>query len=86
MDDQRIRCLTPGCENTIQPSTAKRTGGYCGPCDGKKKQTARDQYIQANRKEVDLYAGITDPVEILRIMHQHRMPDPLIPASRILDP
>jgi hypothetical protein len=78
MGEDRVRCISPGCGNLIQPATAKRTGGYCGPCDGKRKWVERQEYLRKNRKDVDLYAGITDPVEILRITYQRRKPDPLI--------
>jgi hypothetical protein len=29
---ERIPCKTPGCERTILPSTAEKTGGFCMPC------------------------------------------------------
>jgi hypothetical protein len=28
----RLKCKTPGCERTILPDTAQRTGGLCMPC------------------------------------------------------
>lgn len=78
MSEERLPCLTQGCHNTIQPATAIRTGGYCGPCAGRRDRAARDEYIRKNRKDVDLYAGITDPVELLRIIHQPPAHDPLV--------
>ncbi|HEX8522451.1 MAG TPA: hypothetical protein VF669_09355 [Tepidisphaeraceae bacterium] len=78
MTEQRLPCKTPGCANTIQPATARRTGGYCGPCAGKIANAARVEYIRKHRKDVDLYAGLTDPVDILRIVHQPRTHDPLV--------
>ena len=83
MGEERVRCITLGCENTILPATVARTGGYCGPCDGKRRKAERDQYIHANRKDVDLFAGMTDPVQILWTMHAPRKPDPLV---RLLPP
>jgi len=74
----RLACLTPGCPNTIQPATAARTGGYCGPCAGKRAREARDAYVRANRKDVDRYIGVTDSVDLLRLMHTPPKPDPLI--------
>jgi len=88
MAENRLRCLTKGCENTILSATAKHTGGYCGPCYGKMHKAARDEYVRQNRKDVDLYAGITDPVEIIRIAHVRRPHDPLIrylPPPRSLE-
>lgn len=35
MPEHRIRCATPGCPNTIQPATARRNNGFCGPCIAK---------------------------------------------------
>jgi hypothetical protein len=34
--------------------------------------------VRANRKDVDRYAGVTDPVELLRLMHTPPKPDPLV--------
>src|SRR6266567_4520874 len=74
----RLACLTPGCPNMIQPATAARTGGYCGPCAGKRAREAREAYVRANRKDVDRYAGVTDPVDLLRLMHTPPKHDPLV--------
>jgi hypothetical protein len=38
----------------------------------------REAYVRANRKDVDRYAGVTDPVELLRLMHTAPEPDPLV--------
>lgn len=75
---ERLACRTPGCPNTIQPATAARTGGYCGPCAGIRAREARQAYIRANRRDVDRYAGVSDPVDLLRLMHTLPEPDPLV--------
>jgi hypothetical protein len=78
MSTDRIRCTAEGCVNTILPETAKRTGGVCMRCENKRLQAERAEFIRKNRREVDPYAGLTDPVEIIREMHQKRAYDPLI--------
>ncbi|WP_405108719.1 DUF1963 domain-containing protein [Paenibacillus sp. FSL K6-1217] len=75
---ERLPCQTPGCTGTILPATALKTGGICMPCYQQKKAMEKQAYIEQNRKEVNRYAGIHDPVEILTIMHSPRKPDPLI--------
>ena len=78
LTQDRLPCQTKGCENTIQPATAKRNDGYCGPCFNRIAQAKRKAYIEANRKEIDLYLGVSDPVEMLTILHEPRKYDPLI--------
>ena len=78
MPTDRIPCRTDGCANTILPATAKRTDGYCMPCVQQQERAKHEEYIRKNRREVDPYAGITDPVEIIRILHTPRRPDALI--------
>lgn len=75
---ERLPCQTPGCEATILPATAHKTGGICMPCHQRKLTLAEKAYIEQNRKEVNLYAGVGDLVEILKIMHQPRKYNPLI--------
>lgn len=75
---ERLPCQTPGCTGTILPATAMKTGGICMPCYQQKKALEHQAYIEQNRKEVNRYAGINDPVEILKIMHSPRRYDPLI--------
>lgn len=48
------------------------------PCVQAKQRQQRAAYIRANRRDVDPYAGIDDPLEILKIVHQPPKPDPLI--------
>ncbi|NQX65971.1 DUF1963 domain-containing protein [Paenibacillus alba] len=69
---ERLPCQTPGCSATILPTTALKTGGICMPCHQKKLALEKETYILQNRKDVDRYAGIIDPVEILKIMHTPR--------------
>lgn len=71
-------CITPGCGRVIQAATARRTGGYCGPCFGERERVAYEKYVRENRKDVDLYAGVSDVVEMLRIVHEPRTRDPLV--------
>jgi hypothetical protein len=78
MVTERVPCRSEGCGNTILPVTAKTHDGYCMPCVQKRRRKERDEYIRQNRREVDPYAGITDVVEMLRVMHTHRAHDPLI--------
>ncbi|WP_405171683.1 DUF1963 domain-containing protein [Paenibacillus sp. FSL H8-0280] len=75
---ERIPCIREGCANTILPATAAKTGGYCMPCKQEMERAERQRYIEANRRDVNLYAGITDPIEILKIMHKPQVHDPLI--------
>jgi hypothetical protein len=58
--------------------TAKANEGLCAPCLGRKRKEERDKFIRENKRDVDPYAGITDPVEILRRLHTPRKYDPLI--------
>jgi hypothetical protein len=71
-------CRTEGCGNTILPVTAKANDGYCMPCVLKRQREEREDYIQKNRREVNPYTGITDAVEMIRVMHTRRAHDPLI--------
>jgi len=75
---ERIPCIREGCTNTILPATAAKTGGYCMPCKQEMEREERRRYIEANRRDVNLYEGVHDPVEILKIMHTPHERDPLI--------
>ncbi len=74
----RLPCKTPGCAGTILPATAQRTGGYCMPCVQAAELKRQQEHIAANRRDVDPYEGVTDPVEVLEIFHQPRKYDPLV--------
>ncbi|QTD41521.1 DUF1963 domain-containing protein [Sporosarcina sp. Te-1] len=75
---ERIPCKTVGCSATILPSTAAKTSGICMPCHQEQERTKRQAYIEQHRKTVNLYDGITDSVDILKVMHAPRKFDPLI--------
>ncbi|WP_461612101.1 hypothetical protein [Clostridium sp. Marseille-QA1073] len=62
---ERIPCRSEGCKGTILRTTADRTGGYCMLCYQEIKRKEEEEFIKKNRKNVNLYANITDPVEIL---------------------
>ncbi|HSY18892.1 MAG TPA: hypothetical protein VK815_11180 [Candidatus Acidoferrales bacterium] len=81
MGAERVPCRTEGCNNTILPETAKANDGHCMPCVLKRQRQEREEYIRKNRREVNPYAGITDAVEIIRVMHTRRVRDPLIVFS-----
>ena len=66
---ERIPCVNEGCDHKILPATAAKTGGYCMPCKQEMEREAYQRYIEANRRDVDLYEGITDAVQVLKIMH-----------------
>lgn len=74
----RVACKTAGCSRTILATTAARTGGYCMPCVRAKERQQREAYIRANRRDVDPYDGLDDPLAILKIVHSPPKPDPLI--------
>lgn len=48
------------------------------PCVQEQARQKHEAFIQANRRDVDPYAGIDDPLEILKIVHQPPKPDRLI--------
>ncbi|PZT52163.1 DUF1963 domain-containing protein [Paenibacillus silvae] len=75
---ERIPCIREGCEHMILPATAAKTGGYCMPCKQEMEREAHQRYIEANRRDVNLYEGITDAADVLKIMHAPRTYDPLI--------
>jgi hypothetical protein len=75
---ERIPCKNKTCSGSILPAIAEKTGGYCRPCLNAMKRKEQEEYIKKNRRDVNLYEGITDLAEILIIMHQPRSYDPLI--------
>lgn len=75
---ERIPCKTPGYTGTILPATAQRTGGFCMPCVQPAARKEREEYIRQNRRDVNEFEGVTDPVEVLKICHRPRKIDPLI--------
>ncbi|MCM3134023.1 DUF1963 domain-containing protein [Paenibacillus polysaccharolyticus] len=75
---ERIPCVREGCDHMILPATAAKTGGYCMPCKQEMEREAHQRYIEANRRDVDLYEGVTDAAQILKIMHDPRAYNELI--------
>lgn len=75
---ERMQCKTVDCTGQILPSTAERTGGYCMPCIQKKERAERQKYIEENRRDIDPFDGVTDPVEIILLHHVRRSPEPLV--------
>ncbi len=76
--EDRIPCTNPGCPHLILPDTAARNHGLCTPCVQAAAKRARDEYIRQNRRDLDEFVGVTDPVEILQIIHRPRKHDPLV--------
>lgn len=74
----RIPCINPDCTATILQATVAKTGGYCMPCYYDIQREKHAQYVAENRRTVNLYEGITDPVKILKIMHAPFKYDELI--------
>lgn len=80
MDSKAIKvpCKNENCGKLILEATAKKTGGYCYPCYNAIEAEKREEYIRKNRRDVNLYEGVEDPVEIIKIMHKDKKYDPLI--------
>lgn len=74
----RIPCKSPACTSTILPETAARTDGYCMPCVQTQQQREHNEYIRKNKKIVNVFAGLSDPVAMLKLVHQPRKFDALI--------
>ncbi|MCR3759229.1 DUF1963 domain-containing protein [Clostridium felsineum] len=75
-DVLRIPCKNSECKGMPLLSTVEKTGGYCMPCFTEIKRKEKEKYIKKNRKDINLYEGITDLVEILIIMHNPKKYDP----------
>ena len=56
------------------------------PCVHEQARQKHEAYIQAHRRDVDPYAGIDDPLEILKIVHQPPKPDRLIRYAKPAKP
>jgi hypothetical protein len=48
------------------------------PCVQAKERQQREAHIRANRRDVDPYDGIDDPLALLKLVHSPPKPDPLI--------
>ncbi|MDR7315496.1 DUF1963 domain-containing protein [Brevibacillus nitrificans] len=79
---ERLPCKTDGCKATILPATAAETGGICMPCHQAQERQKRQAYFEKHRKTVNVYENLSDPVEILKVMHVPRKHDPLIQYVR----
>lgn len=75
---ERIPCKSEDCTATILPTTAAKTGGYCMPCHQGMERRKWEEYVAANRRTVNLYADVTDAVDILKVMYTEHPRDPLI--------
>lgn len=75
---ERIPCKTEGCSATILPSTAAKTGDICMPCLQERERKKQQAYIEKHRKTVNLYEGLVNHVDILKVMHAPRKHAPLI--------
>lgn len=75
---KKVPCKNPNCNKSILEITANKTGGYCYPCYNNIKAKEREEYIKNNIKYINLYEGINDPVEIIKIMNKEKKYDPLI--------
>lgn len=74
----RIQCKIPNCNRMILPATYEKTNGLCMPCYQALQRIEFKKYVQENKKTIDLFDGIHDPVEIIKLMHQDRKYDPLL--------
>lgn len=48
------------------------------PCVNARYRHEQEEYIRKNRKTIDAFSGISDPVEMLKLVHEPREHDPLI--------
>ena len=48
------------------------------PCVNARYRQEQEEYIRKNRKTIDAFSGISDPVEMLKLVHEPRKHDPLI--------
>ncbi len=51
------------------------------PCLQERDRREREEFIRKNRKDVNPYEGLSDPLEILKVKHRPRKPDPLVCLS-----
>ena len=75
---EKIKCKSANCTAMILPSTAEGTGGVCMRCKRKADRADYEEYFRKNRRTVDPFEGITDPVEITKVRHKPREHNPLI--------
>src|SRR3954470_12656729 len=75
---KRLKCVGVDCANMILPTTAEANGGYCLPCTEARRADERRKFIAENKRVVDPYAGISDPVELICALHTPRKYDALV--------
>ncbi len=73
----RLPCNVLECQRTILPETAARTAGRCMPCMQSEAAEEQRRYIEANRVNIDRFAGVTDPVEFIKVARETPARDPL---------
>lgn len=78
MEPEKVPCRNPTCQRPILPATAQANGGLCARCLAAEVQAKREEHIRNNRRTVNLYEGIDDPVEVICLSLTYRRPDPLI--------
>ena len=81
MDPEKTKCATPGCDHFILPATAARTGGRCMRCVNQEAQQQHAEFVRTHRRDVDPFAGLTDPVDIILTHHTPRKYDELVRYS-----
>jgi hypothetical protein len=75
---RRIKCVAVDCANMILPTTAEANGGLCAACAEMRRAEERRKFIAENKRLVDPYDGITDPLELIRAIHTARKYDALV--------
>ncbi len=83
---ERLPCKSINCERTILPTTAQDTGGFCMPCVQRKRDEQDKAYVSANKKDINQYKNVNNPLEIIKIYHQPTKRDPLIHYVPYPDP
>jgi len=75
---ERVLCKKSNCSNLILQTTADDNDGYCMPCVQLAARKEHEEFIRKNRRDVNEFEGITDSVEVLKIVHKPRRYDQLI--------
>ncbi len=69
---KRVLCKKPDCSNLILQTTADDNDGYCMPCVQSAARKEHEEYVRKHRRDVNEFEGVTDPVEVLKIVHKPR--------------
>ncbi|MGF1742873.1 hypothetical protein L4C34_17720 [Vibrio profundum] len=83
---EKVECKNDTCNAEILVLTAANNEGYCIPCVQRMQNEARLAYIKKHRKTVDPYAGVSDPVELIKIYHEERPYNPLVEYLPLCSP